>query len=129
MRRVKSKITYSVPSLNFCNSDALTLGGGLSSATCKFCIADKSGVRCVLSEEQLKTQGRLIYKTDECCRASAGFESVIEEQQMQAPTIEPKTLMKQTIELYTKTVSDLVNQGYPRPIAEQAAKKHILGGT
>ena len=45
-----------------------------------------------------------------------------------APTIPPKDLMKQTIELYSKTVSDLVAQGYPRPMAEQAAKKYILGG-
>lgn len=35
--------------------------------------------------------------------------------------------MKQTIDLYVKTVEELVNQGYPRQIANTAAKKHVLG--
>jgi hypothetical protein len=36
--------------------------------------------------------------------------------------------MKQTIDLYEKTVKDLMAQGYPQPIAAATAKKHVLGG-
>lgn len=77
--------------------------------------------------KSLTTEGNYIYKVRECCKATAGFESVIDEPAA-APTIPPKDIMKQTIELYSKTMNDLIAQGYPRPMAEQAAKKYILGG-
>lgn len=81
----------------------------------------------MLYDESLSTKNGLIYKVRECCKATAGFESVIDEPPP-APTVPPKDLMKQTIELYSKTMNDLIAQGYPRPMAEQAAKKYILGG-
>lgn len=81
----------------------------------------------MLYDESLMADHGQVCKTKQCCRATAGFESVIEEP-LQVPTIPPKDLMKQTIELYSKTVNDLVNQGYPRPMAEMAAKKYMLGG-
>lgn len=127
MRRIKSTVSYKVPSWNFCNSDNLTVTGDLTSQTCKFCIKDKAGHRCLLYDEQLNTKGELIHKVKACCKATAGFESVIDEAPP-APTIPPKDLMKQTIELYSKTMNDLIAQGYPRPMAEQAAKKYILEG-
>ena len=34
--------------------------------------------------------------------------------------------MRQTIDLYNKTVNDLIAQGYPKQMAEMAAKKYIL---
>lgn len=72
------------------------------------------------------SDGKQIQKIRQCCKATAGFESVIEP--ATAPTIPPKDLMKATIELYNKTVNDLISQGYPRQIAEQVAKQHVLGG-
>ena len=68
----------------------------------------------------------LISKVRECCKATAGFESNIAEAP-QGPTIDPKELMKQTIQMYTKTVDDLVKQGYPLPMANTVAKKYVLG--
>lgn len=81
----------------------------------------------MLYDEPLSTKDGLTYKVRACCKATAGFESVIDEPPP-APTIPPKDLMKQTIELYSKTMNDLIAQGYPRPMAELAAKKYILGG-
>lgn len=81
----------------------------------------------MLYGKPLTVKDELIYKVRECCKATAGFESVIDEAPP-APTIPPKDIMKQTIELYSKTMNDLIAQGYPRPMAEQAAKKYILGG-
>lgn len=81
----------------------------------------------MLYGESLKTKGELIYKVRECCKATAGFESVVDEP-APTPAIPPKDLMKQTIELYSKTMNDLIAQGYPRPMAELAAKKYILEG-
>uniref|UniRef100_UPI001CF507FC hypothetical protein n=1 Tax=Hymenobacter terricola TaxID=2819236 RepID=UPI001CF507FC len=43
-----------------------------------------------------------------------------------APAVSPEDLIKQTIELYSKTTNDLIAQGYPRAMAELAAKKFIL---
>ena len=84
-------------------------------------------MHCLLYDESLTTKDDLIYKVRACCKATAGFESVIDEPPP-APTIQPKDLMKQTIDLYSKTMNDLIAQGYPRPMAELAAKKYILGG-
>lgn len=79
----------------------------------------------MLYDESLMADHGQVCKTKQCCRATAGFESVIEEP-LQGPTIPPRDLMKQTIELYSKTVNDLIAQGYPRSMAETAAKKFIL---
>lgn len=81
----------------------------------------------MLYDRPLTVDNGLISKTRDCCRASAGFPSEVDSTP-QVPTIQPKELMKQTIDVYTKTVDELLKQGYPRQMAEQAAKKHILGG-
>lgn len=81
----------------------------------------------MLYNRTLSVDDGLISKVRECCKATAGFESVIDSPPP-TPTISPKELMKQTIAMYSKTVDELLKQGYPRPIAETVAKKHILGG-
>ena len=81
----------------------------------------------MLYGQDLSVKGEFISKVRECCKATAGFASVIDEP-APTPTVEPRVLMKQTIELFAKTVNDLINQGYPRAIAENVAKQHILGG-
>ena len=43
-----------------------------------------------------------------------------------APTVSPKDIIKQTIDLYSKTINDLLGQGYPRNLAEQVAKQYLL---
>lgn len=55
--------------------------------------------------------------------ATAGVE--IEETAPQ-PVVNPMDLIKQTIDIYNKTVNDLLNQGYPRAMAETVAKKYLL---
>jgi len=127
MKRIKSTVNYTVPHWNFCNSDNLTVTGEMTNQTCKFCINDKAGVHCLLYEKSLATKDGLIYKVRECCKATAGFESIIDPpQQPVAPAIPPKELMKQTLVTYKKLVNDLVAQGYPRSMAEQAAEKSML---
>ena len=126
MKRIKSTVSYSVPSWNFCNEDKFDYGATLVKATCRFCVKDKSGHRCLLYDEALSVKGNLINKVPACVDATAGFKSVIEPAEV--PTIEPKVLMKQTIELYDKTVKDLMAQGYPQPIATATAKTYVLGG-
>lgn len=81
----------------------------------------------MLYDQSLLADHGQVSKAKQCCRATAGYESVIEEQS-EVPTIPPKDLMKQTIEMYSKIVNDLIAQGYPRPMAETAAKKYMLGG-
>lgn len=77
-------------------------------------------------DKSLSVNDGMISKVRECCRATAGFESNIEPAEV--PTVQPKVLMKQTIDLYDKTVKELMAQGYPQPIATATAKKYILGG-
>lgn len=125
MKRIQSQVTYTVPNWNFCNNDNLLPGGRLQKDTCRFCVKTKDGHRCLLYDKPLKTDGEFIDKVRECCKATAGFASVIDEAPP-VPTIQPRELMKQTIELYNKTVNELLSQGYPKSIAETVAKKHLL---
>ena len=130
MKRIKSTVAYKVPNWNFCNVDRFDLDGTPSKQLCQFCQKTKAGYRCTLYDEMLSAAGNEVAKTRQCCKATAGYPSVIEPAQPATtptvPTIPPKDLMKQTIELYSKTVNDLITQGYPRPMAEMAAKKFIL---
>lgn len=125
MKRIQSQVTYTVPNWNFCNNDNLLPGGSLQKDTCRFCVKGKAGYHCLLYDQPLKSDGEFIDKVRTCCKATAGFASTVDEAP-QAPTVEPRELIKQTIDLYAKTVNDLLKQGYPRQIAETVAKKHLL---
>lgn len=126
MKQIKSTVSYKVPHWNFCNEDNFDYGATLVKSKCRFCVKDKSGHHCLLYDKSLSTNNGLISKTPACVNATAGFESNIEPAEV--PTIEPKELMKQTINLYEKTVKDLMAQGYQQPIATATAKKYVLGG-
>ena len=126
MRRIQSQVTYTVPGWNFCNNDNLLPGGRLQKDVCRFCIKTKSGHRCMLYDQPLKTDGEFIDKIKDCCRATAGFASNIEEAPP-TPTVDPRELIKQTIDVYNKNVKVLIRQHYPREIAEQLAKQIMLG--
>lgn len=130
MKFIESKVTYNVPHWNYCNVDKFDIDGTPSKRVCQFCIKTKQGHVCALYNEDLSVQGNKIAKVRACCKATAGFESVIapKAEEPTVPTIPPKDLMKQTIELYEKTTKDLVAQGYPQAMAAAAAKKYILGG-
>lgn len=130
MKMIRSKVTYEVPNWNYCNIDTFDIDGTPSKRVCQFCIKTKQGHVCALYNEDLSVQSNKIAKVRACCKATAGFESVIEHkaEAPAVPTIPPKELMKQAIELYDKTTKDLVNQGYPQAMAAAAAKKYILGG-
>ncbi len=130
MKFIESKITYQVPHWNYCNVDKFDIDGTPSKRVCQFCIKTKQGHVCALYNEDLSVQGGKIAKISSCRMATAGYKSVItpKAEEPTVPTIPPKELMKQTIELYEKTTKDLVAQGYPHAMAAAAAKKHILGG-
>ena len=124
MKKLKVNVTYHVPSWNFCNSDNLINGGELTKNTCRFCVKSKEGHKCLLYDEHLSVKGRLISKVRKCCIATAA--NAGEVVPAPEPTIQPKELMEQTIKIYTQYVDDLIKQGYPRQMAERAAKKFIL---
>ena len=124
MKKIKSQVTYTVPNWNFCNNDNLLPGGHLQKDTCRFCNKTRTGYHCSLYDRPLKSDGEFIDKVRDCCKATAGYASDIEEPAV--PAVEPRELMKQTIDLYSKTVNTLLNQGYPRQIAEATAKKYLL---
>lgn len=125
MKYIKSTVTYKVPGWNYCNVDRFDIDGTPSKQLCQFCIKSKEGHRCALYSQPLMSNGKDVKKLSQCCRATAGFESVIDAPP-EAPTVPPKDLMKQTIALYKKTVNELLSQGYPRQMAEQAAEQLIF---
>lgn len=131
MKKIKSTVSYVVPHWQFCNSDNLVYDDEIPKETCKFCVKTKTGHKCLLYNETLSVNDGLISKVRKCCKATAGFKSEIDVDTMkqpQGPTVDPREVMKQTIELYDKTVRELTAQKYPRQMAESLAKQYILGG-
>lgn len=124
MKTIKSTVTYTVPHWNFCNVDRFDMDATPSKQLCQFCIKTKNGYRCALYNESLASREGLVAKTHSCCKATAGFASTVEPPAL--PTIDPTDLIKQTIDMYSKTVNGLINQGYPRAMAETAARQHLL---
>ena len=127
MKKLRVTVEHIVPHWNFCNCDNLDIGCEIKKPRCQFYCKTRGEHRCILYDESLHVEDELIYKTHSCRVATASGSGTVEERVEQRPQVEPKTLIKQTVELYSKTVNDLINQGYPRPIAEATAKKYILG--
>lgn len=129
MKRIESTISYVVPGWNFCNSDNLDKYGQVTKKRCNFCIKEKQGYRCALYDTGLSTYNELIEKTKACCKATAGFNSrvVVENVPDKEYIMPPKELVKQAVDSYNKKLNELLTQGYPRQIAEMAAKKFTLG--
>ena len=127
MKKIKSTVTYNVPGWTLCNDDRMDISVSLPKPTCRFCQKTRTGHHCALYDVQLMTEeDGAVHKAPQCVKATAGFASIVNEPA--APTVDPKVLMKQTIDMYAKTVDELIKQGYPRPLANQVAKQHILGG-
>lgn len=122
MKKVTATIRHKVPSWNYCNLETLDLSGRIAKETCRFCVKGE----CLLYNTPLSVENRLICKTKACIEASAKGIAAVDT--INVPALEPKELMKQTIEIYNKTLNDLLNQGYPKQTAEKAAKQYILGG-
>lgn len=78
----------------------------------------------MLHEQNLAADPTFVHKTAACIKATAGFAVTADEPTPAA--IPPKTIIKQSIKSYKKTVNDLIAQGYPRSIAEAAAEQYIL---
>lgn len=127
MKRIKTTITYKVPSWEYCNHEKMFKP---SKDTCRFCVPTGKNYTCALYNMPLSTvDNLLIEKTHQCVRATAGFggpvEDVVPEPHI---SIDPSLIMKVAINGYTKVYKDLVNQGYPAALAEEAAKQYMLEG-
>lgn len=129
MKKITSKISYIVPHWAFCNEDKFDIDGSKSKKTCKFCKMSKSGAECLLYNQSLSVSNGLVSKTRACEKATAGFESTIDSDRIEeTPAMDPKRIIKHSVDLYIKTYKDLLNQGYPREMAEALAKELIMGG-
>lgn len=121
MKRVRITLTHNVPGWNFCMFEE----GGL----CRFCDKTKSGHVCRLYDVRLMSDGNNIYKVESCKRATAGFDTTVEDVVPQAaPPIDPKLIMAEAIKMYNKALNKLVSQGYPKALAEKLAMQAVTGG-
>lgn len=119
-------VNYKVPGWNFCNDDMPTLSADISKNTCKFCHKTKAGHICLLHDASLSEKHGLIDKTHACIIATANLAGEVDEP-APTPTVPPRVLMKKAIDMYGKTLNDLMRQGYPHAIADEVAKKYVLG--
>ena len=123
MKRVKTTVTYKVPDWEFCNHSRF---GKPTKDTCRFCVKHGKSYVCVLHNMPLDiVEGVLVKKDFACIRATAGFESVIEDTDIQ---VDPKDVMKMTMQEYLKIYKQLLAQGYPDAMANKLAQQMVLGG-
>lgn len=122
MKRVKSTVSYKVPNWEFCNCSRL---GKPTKDTCRFCVKHGKGYVCVLHNMPLDTvEGTLVKKDMACIRATAGFTSEVEDDIQ----IDPKAVMKLTLQEYRRAYKQLIAQGYPDAMADKLAQQMIMGG-
>lgn len=129
LKSVTTKITYKVPAWQYCNLNSHKIGVP-SSEKCRFCVKEKGYHRCALYNELLSTEGKdVVLKARACERAVCGFKSVVEdvEEVDNGPSVDPKYLMKTTIQEYLKTKNKLLSQGYPEFVADKVAQQYVLG--
>lgn len=127
MKKIKMTLQCRVPSWNFCNCDIPTDNYRFSKEVCRFCVVTKSGCYCALHDCRLTSDSKFIHKTSACIDATAGFAITVDE-----PTpiqVDPKLIVRESIKGYTKTLNDLLKQGYPRAMAEMLATKYMTGDT
>lgn len=118
MKRIKTTVTYKVPDWEFCNCSVH------GKDMCRFCVKRGKAYVCVLHNMPLEvTEGVLVKKDYACSRATAGFVSEVED----GVHVDPKAVIKATIDEYKKIYHSLIKQGYSEVIAEKLAQQ-TLGG-
>lgn len=125
MRKIKVDLRCKVPSWNFCNCDGPTPDQRYSKELCRFCKTTKAGNYCLLHDKPLAADVNFVHKTAACIKATAGFS--VEVDDAPAISVDPKTIIRETIKNYNKTLNDLLKQGYPRALAETIATQYITG--
>ena len=121
MKRVRMILTHNVPGWNFCTFEE----GGL----CRFCGKIKRGHVCRLYDARLMSDGYDIYKVEGCKRATAGFDTTVEEVAPQVTlSVDPKLIMTEAIKMYNKVLNEFLSQGYPKALAEKLAMQAVIGG-
>lgn len=131
LKSVKTNITYKVPSWNFCNCMSQRKLGQPDGTMCRFCIKEGKKYRCALYNMPLAVEeGIMIEKAYDCKRATAGFKSVVEdvEDTESVPTVNPKLIVKATLDEYIKIRKQLIGQGYPEVVADKVAREYLIGG-
>lgn len=122
MKKVKTTVNYKVPDWGFCNCSRL---GKPTKDMCRFCVKHGKNYVCVLHNMPLEiVEGTLVKKDTACIKATAGFPSEVED----TIQVDPKTVMKMTIQEYRKAYNKLIGQGYPDAMADKLAQQLILGG-
>lgn len=122
MKQVKTTVNYKVPDWEFCNCSRL---GKPTKDMCRFCVKHGKGYVCVLHNMPLDmVEGILVKKDMACVRATAGFTSEVEDDIQ----VDPKTVMKLTLQEYRKAYKQLIAQGYPDAMADKLAQQMTMGG-
>lgn len=123
MKRIKTTVIYKVPDWEFCNCSRL---GKPTGDMCRFCVKCGKSYKCVLHNMPLDTvEGVLVKKDLACIKATAGFKSLVEDNPIQ---VDPKAVMKMTMQEYQKAYKQLLAQGYPDAMANKLAQRAVLGG-
>ena len=128
MKKVTTNITYKVPNWNYCNHTTGIVSTHASKEKCRFCVKDKKGYRCALYNMPLLTEeSQLVVKTHTCIKTTAGINSTVTDE-ADIVQVDPKLIMKTTLDMYKKYYKSLISQGYPEALADKVASEYVLGG-
>lgn len=123
LKKVKTQITYRVPGGCYCNHTVGILGTPTKDK-CRFCVKDRGGYVCVLHNIPLTVEAKeLPLKCRNCVKATAGFQSVVEDEE--PVHVDPQAIIKMAVDDYRKIYKKLRTQGYPESMADKLAKKYM----
>lgn len=128
MKVIKQTIKYRVPDWHYCNHIKPGSLGKPSKDVCTFCVKlpKNHGYSCAIYNMPLAVEADgMIQKTRSCVRATAGFKVEVTHEPDSA-NINPKDLIKATLDSYIKTKKDLISQGYPEVMADKLAREVLL---
>ena len=128
MKRRKANVTFKVPSWNYCNHQNLLNPTKAERTTCRFCVQGKHTCTCVLTNEQLFSDGTMITKTNNCVLATCGFTDATDIVDMpDKPVVDSKLIAKVVIDEYRATYKGMIDEGYSAIVADKVAREVVLG--
>lgn len=126
MKKITTTVTHRVSDGQYCNLSPTRYKNFPIEQRCRFCTnVGKSTFVCVMHNLPLVVEeGCLIRKAPQCLRNM--FQRGLTVTEPDVPQINPKELMKWTMDEFDKIYKNLLTAGYPDALAMKTAREHVL---
>ena len=129
MKKIKTTVTYKVSDGFYCNLRQEKHKGFPANQRCRFCTqVSKNNFVCVLHNMPLVVEEGCLIRKDKACIRNMAYKSQTVPDVDDTIQVDPKTVMKMTLQEYRKAYKQLIAQGYPDAMADKLAQQMTMGG-